>query len=507
MLNTSSHVVADVPTFAVVGHPNKGKSSIVATLAQDDTVAIAALPGTTTRCHAYPMRIDGAVQYVLIDTPGFQRARTALAWMRQRETSAAEHSAIVEAFVREHQRRGQFPDECELLTPLLQGAGILYVVDGSVPYGPEYEAEMEILRWTGRPSLALINPIGGESHVAAWEAALHQYFKVVRVFNAVTAEFDKRVELLRAFGQLRDAWRHPLQRAVDALVDDRRRRHRQATRAIAQMLADMMNLTAARPIDPDDDPATFKRELEQRYLDALRRRERDGRETVERVYDHHRLQRQERDVTVEEGDLFAVEQWRLFGLSRTRLAMLGAAGGAATGAGIDAMVGGHSFMAGAVIGTVAGAVSAVVGGPRIARVRPNAMLDRLPGGRWLASAAGLNRPVGGRELRVGPSRNVNFAYVVLGRAMHHLDRIARRTHADRGALQLDDADRLRWHEHLAPGDQAGLRKLVLRLTRGDADAASELAQLLADHTVRSDAGTLPQATGSSVLISPADQPI
>ena len=33
--------------FAVVGHPNKGKSSIVATLAENDAVAIGATPGTT----------------------------------------------------------------------------------------------------------------------------------------------------------------------------------------------------------------------------------------------------------------------------------------------------------------------------------------------------------------------------------------------------------------------------------------------------------------------------
>jgi hypothetical protein len=486
MSTQAAQFAEDVPTFAVVGHPNKGKSSIVATLAQDDSVAIAPLPGTTTRCHAYPMRVDGQVQYVLIDTPGFQRARTALAWMKQRETTAAEHSEVVEDFVREHKARGAYPDECELLSPVLAGAGILYVVDGAVPFAEEYQHEMEILRWTGRPSLALINPIGSDAHVAAWEAALQQYFKVVRVFNAVTAEFDKRVELLRAFGQLRDGWRGPLQRAVDALIEDRRRRHRQAARAIAHMVVDMMTLTAARPMGEEDDPAAVKRELEQRYLDALRRRERDGRETVERCYDHHRLQREEGDVAVAEGDLFASEQWRLFGLSRTRLAMLGAAGGAVTGGGIDAMVGGGSFMAGAVIGTVAGTVSALVGGPRIARVRPDAMIDRIPGGRWLARLPGLNRPIGGRELRVGPCRNINFAYVVLGRAMQHHDRIARRTHADRGSVRLDHAEAPRWHEQLPSAEHAQLRKLLSRLGGGglipgggDAEVATaDLTRLL-----------------------------
>ena len=35
------------PTFAIVGHPNKGKSSIVATLAEDESVSISPDPGTT----------------------------------------------------------------------------------------------------------------------------------------------------------------------------------------------------------------------------------------------------------------------------------------------------------------------------------------------------------------------------------------------------------------------------------------------------------------------------
>jgi hypothetical protein len=80
--------------------------------------------------------------------------------MRQHETTADRHVDVVRTFVEVHRRQSQFADECELLEPILNGAGILYVVDGSVPYGEEYEPEMEILRWTGQPSMALINPIG-----------------------------------------------------------------------------------------------------------------------------------------------------------------------------------------------------------------------------------------------------------------------------------------------------------------------------------------------------------
>ena len=87
------------PVFAAVGHPNKGKSSIVATLAQDDSVVIGATPGMTARRRYFPMKVDGEVLYVLVDTPGFQRARRALEWMKENETTADKRPDVVRKFL------------------------------------------------------------------------------------------------------------------------------------------------------------------------------------------------------------------------------------------------------------------------------------------------------------------------------------------------------------------------------------------------------------------------
>ena len=180
--STSKRVRAhDPPRFAIVGHPNKGKSSIVATLAEDDAVAISPHPGTTTRARAYPMRLDGEMLYELIDTPGFQRARETLTWLESHDRGAGARAAVVREFVHAHAADPRFHDECELLQPIVDGAGILYVVDGSRPYGRQYEPEMEVLRWTGRPRMALINLIGKGDHIEEWRAALAQYFSIVRV--------------------------------------------------------------------------------------------------------------------------------------------------------------------------------------------------------------------------------------------------------------------------------------------------------------------------------------
>ncbi len=423
------------PRFAVVGHPNKGKSSIVATLAADDSVRVAPEPGTTSRSREFPMSVDGQTLYTLVDTPGFQRARRAHAWMRDRLTSADRHAAIVAEFVAEHEGTGRFTDEVELLRPIMdeqQPAGILYVVDGSVPYGPEYEAEMEVLRWTGRPSLALINPIGEADHVEAWRAALGQYFKIVRVFNAVTAEFDKRLELLRAFGQLAETWRAPLERAVMALEKDRGRRQRDAAREVAGMIADALTLSVSRKLAPEEQAKPHEAELLEKFKGQLRRREKRSRDAVEATYDHHGLDRIEGSgAGGKEGeggedealarDLFSQEAWLMFGLRRRDLVLAGAGGGAAAGGTLDVAAGGSSFFLGAAIGAVVGGTMGWVGAGRLAEVKV------------------INRPLGGKLLRCGPVKSPNFPFVLLGRTRYHHALVSGRTHAQRGALELDDA--------------------------------------------------------------------
>jgi len=184
MYKRENNVMNGYPKFAVVGHPNKGKSSIVSSLALDDSVQIGDTPGTTQVKRGFPLRVDGKIIYELFDTPGFQRARRVLAWLNAQESVTADKkSDVVRRFVHEHQNQDAFRDEIELLKPILAGAGIIYVVDASKPYGPEYEVEMEILRWCGQPSMAILNLIGEEDYRDQWKSALGHYFRLVRTFN------------------------------------------------------------------------------------------------------------------------------------------------------------------------------------------------------------------------------------------------------------------------------------------------------------------------------------
>lgn len=443
--------------FAMVGHPNKGKSSIVATLAEDDAVVISPEPGTTTHAQEYPMRLDGELLYTLIDTPGFQRARETLTWLEAHERGADARAETVAEFVRVHIEDPRFHDECELLKPIVDGAGILYVVDGSRPYNDRYQAEMEILRWTGQPRMALINVIGTGDYIEEWRSALGQYFSIVRVFDAMRAQFTKRIELLRAFGAIDEHWAASLERAADALLADREHRKQVAARAIAELLTDVLTETVTLPLGERDDDDEVRERARGLLEDGVRRRERRTRKVVQEIYHHAGLQIEESADSHLAEDVFSERSFSIFGLSAKQLAVTGAASGALLGGAVDAALGGASLMLGAGIGAAIGAIGTMAGARRFAKVEV------------------LGQRLGGYELRIGPFADPNLPWVVLGRAILHLKLVAERNHARREALVIDAQQ----GEHLADAMDSNQRRtldaLFKRIRRGH-DQRSELTE-------------------------------
>ena len=459
--------MSDAPAFAVVGHPNKGKSSLVATLARDASVRIGPEPGTTRETRRFPMEVDGARLYTLVDTPGFQRARAALAWMRERDTDAASRPRVVEEFVRAHAGGDLFHDECELLRPITEGAGIIYVVDGAAPYGAEYDAEMEILRWTGRPSMAVINPIGEPRFVDAWRDALEQFFRVVRVLDVLRAPFAQQLEVLRAFGELRESWRAPLGRAVEALLGHRQRQREDAVRVIAEMVAAALTHRETLDLGPGDDPEQSRPRVDEKYRGRLRQIEQRARTEVEAIYGHEGLDRREAEMELLDTDLFSRESWLAFGLKRRDLIAVGAFGGAVAGGAVDAALLGHAFLAGTVKGGVVGGALGYLTSDKLAEVRV------------------LHQPLGGERLCCGPTKSLQFPFVLLGRALRHHDLVAGRTHARRDALEVgaSGASANLWSD----SEKREVARVAERLRRSApgsgsrAAAVQNLAELLLRH--------------------------
>lgn len=443
-----------LPRFAIVGHPNKGKSSLVATLATDISVPVAAESGTTRAATSYPMRVRGETLYELVDTPGFQRARRALAWLQGQADSADQRPEAVRRFVVEQVAQPQFEAEVALLAPLVEGAGIIYVVDGAVPYGPEYEAEMEILRWSGRPSLAVINPIGARTYVDAWRDALGQYFRIVREVDVLAAGLEQRLDLLRAFGQLDEQWRAPLERAVEALSADRDRARSQAAGLVGDLIVTALTTSQRAQLTDGASEEELRRSLEESLRATIRSAELKARDQIQRVYQHTTMDRVEQGLEVLNEDLFGERTWSAFGLDRLTLTGVGTTGGAAAGVGFDAITGGLSLFAGAAIGAVAGGAAAWFAADKFADFETATL------------------PFGEQEVVVSAGKSRNLPFVLLGRARAHHRLVARRSHAERAALVVDsEANPL---PELDSANRSALAQLFAKLGGLSGDAPQSL---------------------------------
>jgi hypothetical protein len=216
----SEWVNSQVPAFAVVGRVNMGKSAVLATLLEiddDELIRVSPTPGETTRCQIHRVVFDGRECVRFIDTPGFSQPVEAMRAIQQIHGHGTPDLAAIRAFT--GAAGNDFADEKLLLEPLLDGAGVLYVVDPARPLRDDFLAEMEILRWTGRPRLALLNrrgtPAGPDEE--SWKTRLGGGFNLTRSFDAHQARFYERLRLFKALLEIEENHRDALTATIRSI--------------------------------------------------------------------------------------------------------------------------------------------------------------------------------------------------------------------------------------------------------------------------------------------------
>lgn len=229
-----------IPEFAILGHPNEGKSSVLSTLAEDDSVRISPMPGETTQCRTFPVVIDGHELLRFTDTPGFQNPGQVLSELRKRAVGSSNPLSDFRKYAKDIP---DLADDWELLGPVERGAGIIYVVDGSRPLRNVDRAEMEILRLTGKPRMAVINcKADATEYLDDWKNEFRKNFNSNRVFNAHRATYAERILLLEALQSIDQDWQPVLSRVVEAFKKDWERRNSSTADIITDLLNDCLTL-------------------------------------------------------------------------------------------------------------------------------------------------------------------------------------------------------------------------------------------------------------------------
>ncbi len=397
------------PVFAVIGHPNEGKSSVVATLVENDAIRISPRPGETVAAKSYPVTIDGKDVIAFVDTPGFQNPVQTLGWMRKFQGAESE---LLPAFLAEFGDDPGMAHECELLLPVLDGAGIIYVLDASRPLRQVDRAEMEILRLTGRPRMAILNcKTGEEEFLEEWKAELRRHFNMVRVFNALRATFAERLRLLESLRALEQDWEGALGRVVDAFARDWKRRNAECAALAVDFLRRVLGMTETASLSDPGERDAREAVLARRLEEGIRAEEARLHDQVCLQFRHDRRSFALPGQSVLREDLFSSTTWTVFGLGKGKLVAAAVAAGGAAGAALDLATLGHSLGLFATVGGAAAGLAALFKGEGLVR----------------GKVMGLG--IGQRRVQVGPLGSVQWVYILLDRFLLHYWYVIHWSHA------------------------------------------------------------------------------
>ena len=393
-----------VPTFAIVGQPNEGKTTTIATLAEDDRASIGPNPGTTRTRVRYPVKVDNHEIMVLFDTPGFENSGACLEWLRAYDGGGN----AAEAFVSAPSHKELYPEECEILRTLADGAAAIYVVDGDrEPRDPDRQ-QAEILRLCGVARIGIINSKKGHgTYVPKWKALMLADFNTLREFNACQAAFSDRIKLLDAIKNIVPDWEVSMQKVIDDLAGAWEERLENSAEAMLGIMKQIIKFRSSERFDSADSRKKAKSTTKRKVEEEVRSAEQAFRAKIRGFFRHH-------DDHWElpphlKADIFSSDVWHCLGLSKKKLSLAAALASAALGGMVDVAVGGASLGIVALVSGAVGGIGAVCFADHAVRFKlPKMKLGPL-------SIPGM--PLGGTFVEAGIERRSKLPGILVDRML------------------------------------------------------------------------------------------
>jgi len=279
--------------------------------------------------------------------------------------------------------------------------------------------EMEILRLTGLPRMAVIN--NKEKHrpefIEDWKAEARKHFNTIRLFDAQRATYAERIDLLESLKNIDPDWRPPLEEVISAFKQDWRRRIEDTVSTIMDLLTAAARHKVTQTCQDESALPQVKKQLQEQFKTDLDRFEKSAHKTIRRRFKHNIFNYELPPQSIVHEDLFSKKSWRVLGMKQWQIAAAGAAGGSAVGAKIDLALAGQgvgiSTAGGGLIGGLIGGGSAALG----ARQATSAKVKGLTLGRL--------------KVQVGPVKNDQMLYVLLDRALIYFSHVINWAHSRR----------------------------------------------------------------------------
>ncbi len=288
-------------------------------------------------------------------------------------------------------------------------------MDGSRPVRRVDASEMEILRLTGRPRMAVINCKEDKTeHLEQWKEAFRKHFNATRVFNANRATYAERIQLLENLGGIDQDWAPALEKVISAFQEDWRQRNAVTADIICQMLESCLTYSVQRNFTEAASEAELKKDMQQDFNRAIHKIEHKAHEQIRRLFKHNIFNCELPAHSILKEDLFSKKTWQFLGITPKQLITASGITGGAIGAAFDVAAAGLTFGIFTAIGGTLGAGWAALGG-----------------GKRLSKAKVKGLSLGGEQIRVGPIRNIQFLFILLDRALIFYSHIINWAHGRR----------------------------------------------------------------------------
>ena len=419
-------------SFVIVGQPNKGKSSIVATLAYNDQIKISHIAGETKKTEEHALSIDGEVLYKIYDTPGFQNSREVLKYFKEHHKDDEDKTIVLKKFIHAYKGSGKYEDEIELLTPIMQGGAIIYIVDGSHPVTKRYAPEMELLSWLDNPSMAFINKIKtDEYYLEEWRRELKKYFPVIREYNPIHATLKDKVNFLKSFALLNQEWEPMIEKAVKAIENNFKTRVNDTIKAITENTYKSITYkNSFKPLIKNDISQDDEKRLEKQYQEHIKKLEINTHEKIKYLWGHYSLKSDINDIHLTQTDLFSKESSNDGLLKKSLMIASTITGGTIAGT-TTAAVTAHTSLVDFGVTTLVSTSLATLGGGL------TGLASAIYGYDNLMNKTIFGNFISGKTLEIGPVKNENFIFIISARAIKYALAIIQKSHADRENLFIN----------------------------------------------------------------------
>ena len=349
--------------IAIIGDPNKGKSSLVSTLAYDDNVKVSSKSGETSLSKSFPLRIDDEIIYELYDTPGFDNYEVLLDFIDDNEDKYSDFNSLLEAFIKEYKNDNDFKKDIEIYKVLLQKPIIIYLINSSESYRIEYQSQIDIIAKTKLPAFAVFNQIGIQNNKHTWESTVKTFFIDSFEYNVLQSSFDDKISLLDNIKHKINNTKieNQIDNAISILEEDFQRR---------------LKFTFEELVDSFYKIITYKKEFsyskdnekqENEYFIDIKKQEEKFYTIVEKEWGFYNL-----DKDIEKIKKIKIDSksfTRIFGLSKSVIisisSAIGAVSGGSLGFSLDLVSSfgsmGMGTILGSGIGAITGGVSSLIG--------------------------------------------------------------------------------------------------------------------------------------------------